>query len=121
MAVEVLREGRQGGYQIHPSSPLLNRQQELLLPDRSTEVTQKITVPGTDILQCVPAVEVLRAGREGYPLGPIPAVAEIIGIVIVEHRMQHVDVNTTHPIDDAHQTVEADPGVVMDRNLEGLL
>ena len=33
--------------------------------------------------------------------------------------MKHVEVDTPHPVDDAHQTIEADPGVVMDWNLEG--
>src|SRR5260370_28514154 len=114
MAVEVLGERGQRGDQVHPGGPLLNCEQELLLAHRSAEVTQEVAVPGTHVLQRVPAVEVLRASREIHPLGPVSAVAEIIGIVVVEHRMQQVEVNTPYAVDDPDQPAEADPGGVMD-------
>ena len=43
------------------------------------------------------------------------------GTAPVEHRVQHIEVDTADPIDDADQSIQANPGVVMDRNLEGLL
>ena len=38
VAVEVSREGRQRGHEIHAGDTLLNREQQLLLPDRSAKV-----------------------------------------------------------------------------------
>src|SRR5205807_3475791 len=61
VAFEVLREGRQRGDEIHAGGTLLNGEQQLLLPNRPAEVTQQVAVSGTDVLERVPAVEVLRA------------------------------------------------------------
>jgi len=85
VAVEVSREGRQRGYQVHPGSALLKRKQQLLLPNRSAEVTQQVAMPGSDVLERVAAVEVLRARGQIHPLRAIAAIAEIVRIVVVEH------------------------------------
>src|SRR5207248_8717341 len=92
-----------------------------LLPDGSTEVAQQVAVARANVLQGMSAIEVLRTGGQVDALRPIAAVAEVVRIVVVEHGMQDVDVDSAQAVDDLHQPVEADPGVVMDGNAEDLL
>src|SRR5205823_4501020 len=99
----------------------LQRQKKLLLTDRPAEVAQQITVAGTDILEGVTPIQMLRSSREIDPLGAVAVVTEIIGIVIVEHRVQYVEVDAAQSVHHANQAIQADPGVVMDGDLEGFL
>ena len=78
-------------------------------------------MPRADVLQRVSTVKMLRAGRQVDPLGAIATGAEIVRVVVIEHGMQDVNIDAAEAIDDAHQAVEPNPGVVMNRNLEGLL
>ena len=75
-------------------------------------------MPGTDVLQRVTAVEMLGTCGEIDPLGPIAAVAEIIRVVVIEHRVEDIDVDAASPVDDPNQSLQTDPRVVMDRDLE---
>src|SRR5258708_29974316 len=46
---------------------------------------------------------------------------DIVGIVIVNYRMQHIDIHATYFVDDLHKAIQADPGIVVDRNTKILL
>src|SRR5207247_9526855 len=89
--------------------------------DGAAEVAEQVTMSGADILQRVAAVEVLRPRCEIDPFGTVAAVVEIIWIVVVEHRVNDINIDPTNPIDHAYQPLQTDPRVVMDGDLESLL
>src|ERR1700693_2060744 len=64
VAVEVAGKGRQRADEIHAGDAVLDGEQQLLLPDRSAEIAQQVPMAGTDVLQRLPAVEMLRTRRE---------------------------------------------------------
>src|SRR5579864_3409917 len=78
-------------------------------------------MPRAHVLERVASVQMLRTGSEVDTLRPVAVAAEVVRIVVVEDRVEHVDIDAPQAVDHGNQAVQANPGVVMDWNLEGLL
>src|ERR1035437_6511320 len=97
--------------------------QHLLLAHVATDVGGDVVVPGADVFQRLHAVHVLRPGEDRHPVGGVRvgAAGDVVGVVVVHHRVAGHDVDAAHLINEIDQPLQPDPDVVVDLDLEVLL
>src|SRR5947209_5152715 len=115
-------EGREVGYRVKRACFLTKREQYLLLPRRTAEVTVRISVARADVLKCLPARKMTPAGREKHAREGVRVTgAQVIRIKVIEDRVIDVDRNTVESVDNVAEAVESYPGVKVDWNAEELV
>ena len=106
-----------------PRELLAQRDQDLLLAHGAPEVLGDVVVPRADVLHRLHPVHVLGAGQHRHTVGGegVGAALDVIRVVVVHHRVAGHDVDAPHLVDEADETLQPDPDVVVDLDLEVLL
>ena len=90
-----------------------------MLPLGAAEVSLDVVVARADVLQGVRAVEMLRTRQDRHPLVAVQIRdVDVVGIEVVEHRVGHDDVDAAQLVDHPDQTLQSDPGVLINMDME---